>query len=251
MYFRDVFNTISTFFLLGFGLMSDSVLTMSFSDNLFPSLFDQTVSLWDSEGFSTDEFVLTELPFSSSSLVFNQPDSFWDEGLSSGDPGFYPLENYDTDFSPLWEDDFLDDSLELVDCSTSDYLPSIGRKSRVKRIDDPAMCKSSMIEPLTGSADDENAADIANFVENLKIPQNLEGLWLALGKPEHNLSCFYYTSGLLPWGVCSSSQVENVRYHAVDPAYSISDYRVATLYEGTPGTKQIHPAVRVSMSSFE
>ena len=122
------------------------------------------------------------------------------------------------DLQSLSDDPLLDGSVAAADCSTSEILPAIGKKSRVKRLDDPGTCNNPDTTPRTGvnrpsggrggGGDFENPK-VGELMKLLNDPNFLSMIIRSRVNPDWNQYCFLFTDGLLPWGVCSSGKPED------------------------------------------
>jgi hypothetical protein len=124
----------------------------------------------------------------------------------------------------FWDDIILTDSFLIADCSTSEFLPSIGKKSRVKRRDESRTCEAPATIPSTDAKKkpkrpdrDSNPTppryDPARVDEVNKelfyTPDSYENFLLSGDNPETNSFCYIVTQTFLPFGVCSSGKISD------------------------------------------
>lgn len=163
------------------------------------SLFDQTNTVPEDSNFGT--FLDPSDPlFQETSSSLSENDQFSLNSLS--------------DDSSLF-----DDSFEIADdCSTSnDLLSPIAKKSRVRRRDGSGgICKNSneaTDTPLTSSSSSSSgggASEIPDFVKALFTdPYAILHLTAGMDDERRNRYCQWFTSGLLPYGVCSSGVADD------------------------------------------
>ena len=173
------------------------------SSELPASPFDQKASL----------FELSGLPESSeSSLGFDTPPLFDDMNSD-----ILPFS------SGLDEDSFFDtavsdDPLQLVDCSAADDFPVVARP-RVKRQNGSAACDNpaagSSISPdgavgnfLNQASEGLGDSSIEKFVK--KQPYYDFAMQKIKEDSQRNLLCLVLSRGVLPWGVCSSFEAQDL-----------------------------------------
>lgn len=156
-----------------------------------------------------------DLLFDDTSLQSYEEDVPFDPSLDQSASLFNSAElpedsPYSTDVSPsplgqtpaLADDDVLNNSFQPADCSASEYLPTIGKK--VRRLDDPGLCKTPAT-PLGTTSGSANDAD--------GVPDALKLFILGgSGEIQQNPFCYMKTSGVLPWGVCSSGNSQDDTY---------------------------------------
>lgn len=114
-------------------------------------------------------------------------------------------ENDDSVFlSPSLDVAAADDFFQLADCSASGDLPAFG-KSRVRQLDESGLCvgPTPAVGTQSGSAKGGNSdmIDLDTLLQSDNIQKMLEDHF---ANEKRNPFCFWYTSGLFPWGVCSS-----------------------------------------------
>ena len=107
---------------------------------------------------------------------------------------------------------FLDDPLQLADCSTSSGEQSLSTldntlaKSRRRRRDDSNKCTNPTVTPHTSSQSSSGAGGLdESLVEQLMaFPEFRAIAELARQNENNNFICFVLSDGKLPWGVCST-----------------------------------------------
>lgn len=102
-----------------------------------------------------------------------------------------------------------DDSLDLADCSASQY-PPIG-KSRVRRLDGSESCKTETDTTATGSVEEPTVPGFDEVYNLIVDPGTRRKLAAEVSSGESNILCYILTSGFLPWEVCSSGLDEDQR----------------------------------------
>lgn len=185
----------------------------------FISIFSAVSALGADPSWFLDENLSSNTGFSSSPeyLSADLPsDLDFGTGLTtlSTDP-------YSTDISSnndlLWNTDpdssnnlfTLDSSLVVADCSLSENFPTIGKKSRRRRADGPNSCTSN------GGVNSAVNSDVGNELDlptKIFSPDGLDELDRAITGPQkpQNSDCVQITQGLLPIGVCSSGQIQDI-----------------------------------------
>ena len=162
------------------------------------SLFDQPTSLFD----------VTTLPDGSGSYLSDASDSLFEDDVHT--------QNDKVDLNSLLDDTLLSDSFEVADCSRSESLPAMGRKSRVRRLDGSGTCVNPSTTPPTavdepsGSVSDK-PVDLRDLLRLLDSPIFMEMSRQSKKDKDNNQYCFLYTDGNLPWGVCSSGRPDDQR----------------------------------------
>jgi hypothetical protein len=253
----------ATFFLAGFASALTSDVALPFNNDALASLVDQNGLFPDPEIFPTDLFGVSELPWDPT-MAFVPPDSRLDQIASPFNEWYTPegpepyltdsfeSENWVTNsIIPTWsendvlsvsssfEDDTFGKPFQLVDCSTSEYIGAIGKKSRVRRFDNPGLCKNPTSTPPTDVPDANNGeknprpSDLG--LEN--IGGMLESFVEGITDVKPNEACRLYTQGLLPWGVCSSGRKEDETLQASQSIQSsiFSAYEIFELQNCKPG----------------
>ena len=196
------------------------------------AMFDSDLS----ESFDDDTlFSNTDLPSNPSLISFNQPLSPTDPNLSLFDPAQVPDNSLsfstgngkDTSFDFLlgdtndgipnwsWSDDgnesnlFSDDAFKLADCSASESLPMIS-KLRLRRRDELKCTNPATTPQLTlpnlGLGSDVDLDPLGQFFQD---PETAALAREAAENSDNNVSCWFFTKGQLPWGVCSTGSVSN------------------------------------------
>lgn len=194
------------------------------------SLFDQAKLSEGSQFDTSDASGLTSLPLDPNEFAYNPVDSFLNQPTSlldvstlSGGSELYPDDEFDSLFgtdepnlTSLPDHTIFDNSFELADCASSDSLPVMGPKSRLRRLDDSGSCKNPNTTPPSGTetppggADDETV-NIPDMLTLLRDPYFVRRFAAARKNRNHNSYCYLFTEGILPWGVCSSGNPEDER----------------------------------------
>jgi hypothetical protein len=248
------------------------------------SLFDVAKSHEDSTFGYALESEFTALPFDQ----VNQAASFFDEpALLSGLPtlsdeskSYFPdsPEPFFED-TPSWsesgkvntnvfsDDIILNDFFEVADCSTSEFLPSIGKKSRLRRRDESRTCEAPATIPPTDAKKkpkrpgrDSNPTpppyDPARVDElNKQLlygPDSYDNFLSSGANQESNSFCYIFTQTLLPFGVCSSGKKSDETLAASQVMQS-SDWGRLPIWTLSQCTLSMFPSIKhqVSFSFYE
>lgn len=198
------------------------------------SLFDQAKLSEGSEVDPVEASGLTSLPLDPNESSNDPPDSFLNQptslfdvttlpegsesNLNDGSASLFGAnvngENDKVNLSSLSDHTLFDDTFEMAECETSKSLPVIGKKSRLRRLDDSRSCKiptttpPTGVDPPLGGADDE-PVKILDLMTRLNDPYFLMKYTAARQNRDHNSYCYLFTEGILPWGVCSSGNPED------------------------------------------
>lgn len=166
----------------------------------------------DPTGSSSDPpgslFDVPTLPDGSGSYLSDASDSLFEDDVNT--------QNDKVDLNSLLDDTLLGDSFEVADCSSSESLPAISRKSRVRRLDGSGACVNPSPTPPTavdepsGSVSDK-PVDLRDLMRLLDSPIFMEMSRQSKKDKDNNQYCFLYTDGNLPWGVCSSGRPDDQR----------------------------------------
>lgn len=229
----------------GTGLLLDQADELS-SITQPTSLFDQTEP--PSEGsdlFTSDVPTLTSLALSPDELSHDPIDSFLNQSpplldistlFGGSEPHLDEASGslFESDVDSSKSDEFnigslsdhtllFDNSFDLADCAmSSDSLSGMigGQKSRLKRLDDnPNSCKNPpTATPPKGGAEtlpggENNNDEIIEFPDLLTIfnnPYFRRKFVAARRNRDHNSFCYLFSEGILPWGVCSSGDPDDV-----------------------------------------
>lgn len=186
--------------------LNSAVAPDSFNQPLSPSGLD--ASLFDSAQLPTE---ISLSSFTTNKNIDTTSDALlWDlDSSSGGDIGILATDDDSNKFNNL----FLDDPLQLADCSTSSGEQSLSAldnplaKTRLRRRDDGKKCTNPAVTPHTSSQSSSSAADDPDqkIVEELfAFPEFRAIAALARQNENNNFVCFVLSDGLLPWGVCST-----------------------------------------------
>ena len=191
---------------------------------------DPPWSLSDDSLFSDIE----SLPSSENLITFNQPDLFFDSGFPSSDGPQSFLEETGSGDDLSIDDDGLDGSLALVDCSSSEAFPVNGGPSRIRRRDVPAVCTDAGTGPRT-SSDSVFKSDPTTTWDDERDhsrPFSTQG-----ENPRRmNENCRALTFRLLPWGVCykpTELALTPTAVVTIPPAFTFLAYDLAPCRLGT------------------
>ena len=208
------------------------------------SLFDQAELSEGSEFYTSDAPGLTSLSVYPDELSYDLVNSFLnqsppllddqsppllDVSTSTGGPESHLDDVFDslfdsdmnskadeTDLVPLSDQTLFDDSFKFADCATSDPVAPMGKKSRIKRLDDPESCKTPTTTPPTGAetlpgGGDDETVELPDIMTILNNPYFLRRFGAARRNRDHNQYCYLFSEGILPWGVCSSGNPDDQR----------------------------------------
>lgn len=246
MFSHVVFCTTSMLSIIVSAAMFDSDLSEAFEDDtLFPN---------------------TELPSNPSLISFNQPLSPTDPNLSLFDPAQVPdnsmsfstgnskdtssdlLFGDTNDGIPIWRlsdysnesNLFSDDSVKPADCSASESLSMIG-KPRLRRRDEwkctnPATTPQLTI-PTLGLDSDIDSDLLGQFSQD---PEKADLAREAAKNSDNNVSCYLFTNGQLPWGVCSSGLSSNAHRYGRNLYIGTKELTMWWLAPCTLGTLFLH-----------
>lgn len=125
------------------------------------------------------------------------------------------------DLDPFFTSDtVLDDPLDIADCSASNDLPLVSKKSRARRRDESnGMCKNpnEATGHLPSLSEDGAFPDQPTIKFLLNNPSSIVWLTADMADSRKNRYCHWLTAGLLPFGVCSSGSAEDQRMSISDP----------------------------------
>jgi hypothetical protein len=199
----------------------DSLLDYALESGFTALPFDQVEpSLSQAASFFDEPASLSGLPTSSEESKAYSPYS--SEPLFEDTPTWSQTD--DVTSNVFWDDIILKDSFEVADCSTSEFLSSIGKKSRVRRRDDSRTCEAPATIPPTDAKKkpkrpdrDSNPTppryDPARVDEvNQQLfygPDSYDNFLLSGDNPETNSFCYLVTQTFLPFGVCSSGNISD------------------------------------------
>ena len=222
----------------------------------FTSIFSVVSALGPDSSWFLDEDLSSNTDFSSSPEYLSAAlPSDLDFSTALTTPSMDP---YSTDISSnndlLWNTDLdsgsnlftLDSPLVVADCSSSESFPIIGKKSRLRRANQPNSCTNDG----TVNSGVSNGLDLPI---KLFSPDGLDELDRAITGPdkEQNSECVKITQGILPVGVCSTGRLEDT---VVAGALTIAGiqfasltFRNAVLCTFSPRVFDFHPLLLVRL----